>query len=107
MPKAYGYIRVSRDEQVESGLSLEAQEQISRGFWERALRGKGLEWGGLWADEAVSAFKREARRTGKENPALFRREWSWESCRGLATGSYLPTTYGRCPLWTTAVFESE
>ena len=24
----------------------------------RALKGKGLEWGGLWADEAVSAFKR-------------------------------------------------
>jgi len=58
MPKAYGYIRVSRDEQVESGLSLEAQEQIAHSFWERNLKGKGLEWGGLWADEAVSAFKR-------------------------------------------------
>jgi site-specific DNA recombinase len=49
---------VSGDEQVESGLSLEAQEQIAHGFWQRNLQGKGLEWGGLWADEAVSAFKR-------------------------------------------------
>ena len=30
MPEAYGYIRVSHDEQNESGLSLEAQEQQCR-----------------------------------------------------------------------------
>jgi len=56
--KTYGYIRVSKEEQAESGLSLEAQEQTARGFWERSLKPKGLEWGGFWADEAVSAFSR-------------------------------------------------
>ena len=49
---------VSRDEQVESGLSLETQERIAHGFWQRNLKAQGLDWGGLWADEAVSAFKR-------------------------------------------------
>ena len=58
MSKTYGYIRVSKEEQAESGLSLEAQEQAARGFWERNLKGKGLEWAGFWADEAVSAFSR-------------------------------------------------
>jgi len=58
MAKTYGYIRVSKEEQAESGLSVEAQEQTARGFWERSLKAKGLEWGSFWADEGVSAFSR-------------------------------------------------
>ena len=58
MPKAYGYIRVSGEEQAETGLSLEAQEQTARGFWQRTLKETDVEWGTLWADEAVSAFKK-------------------------------------------------
>ena len=57
-PKAFGYIRVSKQEQVESGLSLEFQETACREFCERKLAGKGVVWGGLYADEAVSAFKK-------------------------------------------------
>jgi DNA invertase Pin-like site-specific DNA recombinase len=57
-PHAFGYIRVSKQEQVESGLSLEFQEQACREFVERKLASKGVVWGGLFADEAVSAFKK-------------------------------------------------
>ena len=57
-PHAFGYIRVSKQEQVESGLSLEFQEQACREFCERKLESKGVVWGGLYADEAVSAFKK-------------------------------------------------
>ncbi len=72
MSKAYGYIRVSREEQVESGLSLEAQEQTARGFWEPNLKAKGLEWGGLWVDEAVSAFSRALLRRPSGNARITR-----------------------------------
>jgi hypothetical protein len=52
-------VQAHRCRTLRHGVSrLEAQEQIAHGFWQRNLKGKGLEWGGLWADEAVSAFKR-------------------------------------------------
>ena len=68
MPNAIGYIRVSHAEQVESGLSVEAQEQDSQRYWDRLLKPKGVAWAKLIADEAVSAFKRPLfdRKGGKE-----------------------------------------
>jgi DNA invertase Pin-like site-specific DNA recombinase len=57
MPNAYAYIRVSHPEQVESGLSLEAQEQECQKYWARLLRPRQITWARLIADEAVSAFK--------------------------------------------------
>jgi DNA invertase Pin-like site-specific DNA recombinase len=65
MPNAFAYIRVSHPEQVESGLSLEAQEQDCQRYWDRLLKPKGVTWVKLIADEAVSAFKRPlAKRKG-------------------------------------------
>jgi putative DNA-invertase from lambdoid prophage Rac len=58
MPNAFAYIRVSHPEQVESGLSLEAQEQDCQRYWARLLQPKQIAWAKLIADEAVSAFKR-------------------------------------------------
>ena len=65
MSQAYGYIRVSHAEQAESGLSLEAQRQECRRYWERLLKPKAIAWADLIADEAVSAFKKPlAKRKG-------------------------------------------
>jgi hypothetical protein len=68
MPNAYAYIRVSHAEQVESGLSLTAQEQDCRNYWANRLQPKGVEWARLIADEAVSAFKHPlaTRKGGRE-----------------------------------------
>ncbi len=53
------YIRVSSDEQARSGLSLEAQKQAGERYFE-FIRHRPeyalLEWGGIYADEGVSAF---------------------------------------------------
>jgi hypothetical protein len=47
------------------------------------VRLRDLERTACW--ETIAArmrqMQREARRTGLDNPALFRREWSWESCQ--------------------------
>jgi DNA invertase Pin-like site-specific DNA recombinase len=74
-PKPYAYIRVSHPEQVESGLSLEAQEQDCQRYWARLLRPKQIAWAKLIADEAVSAFKRPLanRKGGRELLASVRR----------------------------------
>ena len=82
MPEAYGYIRVSHEEQKESGLSLEAQEQQCRRFWERQLRPIGVTWANFMADEAVSAFKR----------ALFRRPQGQLLLVNLHRGDHLIIT---------------
>ena len=78
MPEAYGYIRVSHEEQKESGLSLEAQEQQCRRFWERQLRPMGVTWARFLADEAVSAFKKP----------LFRRPQGQLLLRNLQFGDH-------------------
>ncbi len=59
MPNAIGYIRVSHAEQVESGLSLEAQEQDCQRYWDRLLKPKEVAWAKLIADEAVSGSPQE------------------------------------------------
>jgi DNA invertase Pin-like site-specific DNA recombinase len=82
MPEAYGYIRVSHEEQKESGLSLEAQEQQCRRFWERQLKPIGVTWANFMADEAVSAFKR----------ALFRRPQGQLLLLNLHSGDHLIIT---------------
>lgn len=56
--RAWGYIRVSSEEQRESGLSLEYQERRCRDFWERELKPLGIEWAELLNDEGISAFKK-------------------------------------------------
>jgi len=82
MPEAYGYIRVSHEEQKESGLSLEAQEQQCRRFWERQLKPTGVTWANFMADEAVSAFKKP----------LFRRPQGQLLLRNLQRGDHLIIT---------------
>ena len=57
MPKCIGYIRVSRPEQVDSGLSLAAQEHAARAYWSKNLASEGVTWCRLIADEGISAFK--------------------------------------------------
>jgi DNA invertase Pin-like site-specific DNA recombinase len=82
MPEAYGYIRVSHEEQKESGLSLEAQEQQCRRFWERQLKPTGVTWANFMADEAVSAFKKP----------LFRRPQGQLLLLNLHSGDHLIIT---------------
>src|SRR6202035_2679908 len=53
MRPAYGYIRVSSDEQADSGLGLEAQRQCIRAYCEL----KGLQLTTLFEDPAVSGGK--------------------------------------------------
>ena len=47
------------------------------------VRLRDLERTACWETIAVRMrqMQREARRAGLDNPALFRREWSWESCQ--------------------------
>lgn len=59
-PKAYGYIRCSHESSKLSGLGMEVQEQQIRAyitFLQSLDEHKGLEYGGIFKDEAVSAFK--------------------------------------------------
>jgi len=53
--RAYLYIRVSDQKQVDSGLSLEAQEQQVRDYYRDKLQPRGIEFGHLFREEAESA----------------------------------------------------
>lgn len=60
MSKAYGYGRVSHPNSVDNGLSIPVQETACKHYF-NFLAGleqyAGVEWGGFYADLAVSAFK--------------------------------------------------
>lgn len=61
MPKAYGYIRVSSEEQAESGLSLEGQAKTLDRYFDyikTKIDYEDMERGGFFREEGVSAFKR-------------------------------------------------
>src|SRR5690606_33546786 len=62
---AFAYIRVSKEEQAQEGWSIDAQESEAKRYWEYRLKPKGIEWGSLFADEGVSAFRVDF----KERPA--------------------------------------
>jgi DNA invertase Pin-like site-specific DNA recombinase len=57
MSSAYTYIRVSHEDQ-RTGFSLPYQEQRARQFWEQDLRPKGVDWGEMLVDVAISASKK-------------------------------------------------
>jgi DNA invertase Pin-like site-specific DNA recombinase len=54
MPIAYGYLRVSTQDQADSGLSLEAQKQDIERHYKYKLEPHGITWGGMSSDAAVS-----------------------------------------------------
>lgn len=54
MPKVFGYVRVSTEGQVKSGLSQAAQKEKIKAHFEYALKDKGFEWGQFYEDAAVS-----------------------------------------------------
>lgn len=57
MPKAYAYIRVSTEDQAESGLGMAAQIETCKRYYAYDLEPKGIEWGGEYADRAVSGAR--------------------------------------------------
>lgn len=57
-PLVWGYVRVSKEEQKQSGLSIAHQEIQAKEFYDRELAATGAVWDGFLADEAVSAFKK-------------------------------------------------
>lgn len=56
-PIAYSYTRVSTVRQDEEGMSLGAQKELCRKFYDFALAGKGVLWGDCYVDGGVSAVK--------------------------------------------------
>lgn len=57
MPTAYLYVRVSTDDQVRFGHSLEAQRLRAMEYYERILRPAGIELGEVFVEEGESAYK--------------------------------------------------
>lgn len=57
MPKAYGYCRASNESQVIDGVSIPVQETKLTGYYAYRLEPEGVEWGGCFKDEGVSAWK--------------------------------------------------
>lgn len=64
MPFIHGYIRVSTDDQADSGLSLDAHRDEIRREWEYSWKPKGLAFGRVYEDPAVSGAKPLATRKG-------------------------------------------
>jgi len=65
MSKAYGYIRVSTDQQEKLGYSLDAQKRMVEQQYNLLLTNdkyKSLKWGGVFVDGGESAFKIEFRK---------------------------------------------
>ena len=56
-PVCYAYTRVSTVRQDEEGMSLGAQKEICRKFYDFALKDKGVLWGDTYTDGGVSAVK--------------------------------------------------
>lgn len=54
MPMAYGYVRVSSERQVRSGLGMDAQKETIKKYFEYRLKSNGFEWGDFWIDPAKS-----------------------------------------------------
>lgn len=57
-PICYGYVRVSDQKQVASGLSMEAQQEQAKKYFEYRLEPKGVRWGGCFIDKAESGWKK-------------------------------------------------
>jgi len=77
-PGAWGYIRVSREEQVESGLSLEHQAKVCQDIYRERVS-KEVPFMELLADEAASAFRKQS----------FQREKGRRLLTELQAGDYL------------------
>ncbi len=77
-PAAWGYIRVSREEQVQSGLSLEHQAKVCQDIYRERVP-KEVPFMELLADEAASAFRKQ----------LFQREEGRRLLSELQAGDYL------------------
>jgi len=60
VPQAYGYARVSTDEQFKQGDSISAQMESVKNYYLGNLVNSGVGWGGIECDDfGVSAFKNE------------------------------------------------
>lgn len=58
MPKAYGYLRVSHQDQANNGNSIETQNRIVREKFDRLIVDiPDLEFGGMFIEESVSAYE--------------------------------------------------
>ncbi len=57
MPFGYGYARVTTTKQAIAGLSLEAQDDAIRAYFDYKLKGLGVEWGDIYVDRGLSAYK--------------------------------------------------
>lgn len=63
----YSYARVSTDRQAEDGISLDAQREETRKYFEYRLAPLGVVWGDAHADGGVSGYKKPLaeRKAGK------------------------------------------